>query len=406
MKTATRPLRTRSEGRRVLSKPAPSLILGIMVRKLASRRKPPFCLSRHIGPAAVLLLAMTTGLTACGTRSGPPAPVVDRSGIYYTSPAKPVPPVTAAPRTSVATTPLSAPRPPRSPRRKAAPPEKAAPKPVTSLARAGSLITRPGGTVTVERGDTLYAISRRQQVPIRALIDANRLAPPFALRSGQKLVVPAVRVYVVAPGDTVTAVSRRYDAPVGDLIRLNALKAPDFGVYAGQRLALPGTGNATTARKPISQAAVINVPKTPRPPRVVLRDPTAPPPPRAARKFGWPLQGRLISGFGAKGGGRYNDGINIAAGAGSIVRASENGIVAYAGNELRGYGNLLLVRHAGGWISAYAHIGDFLVRRGQVVKRGQPIARVGSSGAVNRPQLHFELRRGRRAVDPRRHLDS
>ncbi len=114
----------------------------------------------------------------------------------------------------------------------------------------------------------------------------------------------------------------------------------------------------------------------------------------------------MISGFGAKGGGRYNDGINIAAGSGAIIRAAENGIVAYAGNELRGYGNLLLVRHADGWISAYAHIGDFLVRRGQVVKRGQPIGRVGSSGAVNRPQLHFELRRGRRAVDPRRHLES
>lgn len=372
----------RPEYLRVLSAAASSLILGAM---------------RTRCPKILLALLLATGVAGCGTRSGPPAPVVDRSGIYYTSPARPVPPVVAAPRTSVASTPLTAPR-------RAAPKKESRPA-TSSLAPSGSLVTRPGGAVTVGRGDTLYAISRRLQVPIRALIDANKLAPPYALRVGQRLTVPAVRVYVVAPGDTVTAVSQRYEAPVGDVIRLNALKAPNFGVYAGQRLALPGKV-ATAASPPIRQTAVINVPKTPKPPRVVLRDPSAPPPPRAARRFGWPLQGKLLSGFGAKGGGRYNDGINIAAGPGSIIRAAENGIVAYAGNELRGYGNLLLVRHADGWISAYAHIGDFLVRRGQVVKRGQPIGRVGSSGAVNRPQLHFELRRGRRAVDPRRYLES
>lgn len=391
------PTKTPPERAQVLSTAAPSLILSAM--RIACSPRPNLA-----SPAGHMLLALllATGLSACGTRSGPPAPVVDRSGIYFTSPAKPVPPVVAAPRTSVASTPLRPPRKPAAPSRLV---RKKETKPFSSLAPAGSLVTRPGGTVTVGPGDTLYAVSRRLQVPIRALIDANRLAPPYTLKVGQPLSVPSVRVYVVAPGDTVTAVSQRYDAPVSDVIRLNALKAPDFGVYAGQRLALPGQTTAK-ASPAIQQASVINVPKTPRPPRIVVRDPTATPPPRAARRFGWPLQGRLLSSFGAKGGGRYNDGINIAAGAGSIVRAAENGIIAYAGNELRGYGNLLLVRHADGWISAYAHIGDFLVRRGQVVKRGQPIGRVGSSGAVNRPQLHFELRRGRRAVDPRRHLES
>lgn len=379
----------RPEYLRVLSAAASSPILGAM---------------RTRYPKILLTLMLATGVAGCGTRSGPPAPVVDRSGIYYTTPARPVPPVVAAPRTSVASTPLTAPRKQAAPSRRQ-PPKKEARPATSSLGPTGSLVTRPGGAISVARDDTLYAISRRLQVPIRALIDANKLAPPYALRVGQRLTVPAVRVYVVAPGDTVTAVSQRYEAPVGDVIRLNALKAPNFGVYAGQRLALPGKVAARAAPSG-RQASVINVPKTPKPPRVVLRDPSAPPPPRAARRFGWPLQGKLISGFGAKGGGRYNDGINIAAGPGSIIRAAENGIVAYAGNELRGYGNLLLVRHADGWISAYAHIGDFLVRRGQVVKRGQPIGRVGSSGAVNRPQLHFELRRGRRAVDPRRYLES
>jgi murein DD-endopeptidase MepM/ murein hydrolase activator NlpD len=384
-----RPAKTHPERPRVLSAAAPSPILGTM----RTRR-----------PKILLTLLLATGIAGCGTRSGPPAPVVDRSGIYYTTPARPVPPVVAAPRTSVASTPLAAPRKRPAPSRRQAPKKETRPA-TASLAPAGSLVTRPGGAVTVGRGDTLYAISRRLQVPIRALIDANRLAPPYALQVGQRLSVPAVRVYVVAPGDTVTAVSQRFEAPVGDVIRLNALKAPNFGIYAGQRLALPGKVGAAPSPA-IQRASVINLPKTPKPPRVVLRDPSAPPPPRAARRFGWPLQGKLLSGFGAKGGGRYNDGINIAAGPGSIIRSAENGIVAYAGNELRGYGNLLLVRHADGWISAYAHIGDFLVRRGQVVKRGQPIGRVGSSGAVNRPQLHFELRRGRRAVDPRRYLES
>src|SRR5690606_604831 len=98
-----------------------------------------------------------------------------------------------------------------------------------------------------------------------------------------------------------------------------------------------------------------------------LGDPNADPPPRAGSKFLWPVRGKIVSSFGAKGGGLYNDGINIAAEPGEIVRAAENGVVAYAGNELRGYGNMLLVRHSGGWISAYAHNGELLVRRGQTV---------------------------------------
>ena len=112
----------------------------------------------------------------------------------------------------------------------------------------------------------------------------------------------------------------------------------------------------------------------------------------------------MISGFGATGKGRHNDGINIAAPRGTPVKAAENGVVAYAGNELRGFGNLLLIKHDGGWVTAYAHNEALLVRRGDRVRKGQTIARVGSSGGVSTPQLHFELRRGKNAVDPRKHL--
>ena len=126
----------------------------------------------------------------------------------------------------------------------------------------------------------------------------------------------------------------------------------------------------------------------------------AAPAPRGSGKFLWPVNGKVVSVFGLKDGGQHNDGINIAAPLGTPVRAAENGVVVYAGNELRGFGNLLLIRHADGWVSAYAHCDALLVKRGDQVKRGQVIARVGQTGAVSSPQLHFELRKSGQAVDP------
>jgi murein DD-endopeptidase MepM/ murein hydrolase activator NlpD len=118
------------------------------------------------------------------------------------------------------------------------------------------------------------------------------------------------------------------------------------------------------------------------------------------------VRGRVVSDFGPKEGGLHNDGLNLAAPRGSFVRAAENGVVAYAGNELAGFGNLLLVKHADGWTTAYAHNEALLVRRGELVKRGQPIARIGSTGNVAEPQLHFEIRRGKTPVNPRDHLET
>jgi len=128
------------------------------------------------------------------------------------------------------------------------------------------------------------------------------------------------------------------------------------------------------------------------------------PPPRTGKGFTWPLKGRVVSNFGAKDGGLRNDGINIRAPKGTPVRAAENGVVAYAGNEIRGFGNLLLIKHAGGYVTAYAHNDALLVQRGQKVKRGQKISTVGSTGTVAQPQLHFEFRKGRRPKDPRTYL--
>ena len=130
------------------------------------------------------------------------------------------------------------------------------------------------------------------------------------------------------------------------------------------------------------------------------------PEPRGGSRFLWPLRGAILSDYGPKPGGLHNDGINISASRGASVVAADNGVVAYAGNELRGFGNLLLIRHADGWMTAYAHLDDMLVERGAKVTRGQKIGTVGSTGNVSSPQLHFEVRRGNRAIDPRDHLGS
>ena len=118
----------------------------------------------------------------------------------------------------------------------------------------------------------------------------------------------------------------------------------------------------------------------------------------------WPLRGRVLASYGVAADGTHNDGINIAASRGTPIEAVESGIVAYAGNELRGYGNLVLVKHANGWISAYAHCDELLVKKGDPVYRGKVIAKVGATGGVSEPQLHFELRQGKRPVDPRGYL--
>ncbi len=120
--------------------------------------------------------------------------------------------------------------------------------------------------------------------------------------------------------------------------------------------------------------------------------------------FSWPVRGRIISEFGTKPGGTRNDGVNLAVPEGTPVKAAGDGTVIYSGNELKGYGNLILVRHEGGWVSAYAHNSKLNVKRGDTVRRGDVIAAAGASGSVSQPQVHFELRKGNKPVDPLRYL--
>ena len=265
--------------------------------------------------------------------------------------------------------------------------------------------------VVVRQGESLYSIARRHNVPLRELIEINRIRAPFAIAPGRRLVLPTPRRHVVRAGDTVYSVSRRYGVDMTALVRINDIPPP-YRITVGQALRLPGTGTVRRKLRPAAAGKPGPAPgrePTPVPGRRLTPPPPRPPafpvpPPRTAAMFAWPLRGRILIGFGPRGGGLHNDGINIAAPAGTPVRAAESGIVAYAGNELRGFGNLLLIRHAGNWMTAYAHSRVLLVRRGDRVRRGQTIARVGSTGNVSRPQLHFEIRKGDEAVNPTRLL--
>ena len=125
---------------------------------------------------------------------------------------------------------------------------------------------------------------------------------------------------------------------------------------------------------------------------------------RSSSKFSWPVRGKILSAFGTKPNGLVNDGINIAASRGTTVKAAENGVVAYAGNEVKGMGNLIIIQHSGGWMTVYAHLDSMALRRGARVNVGQKIGTVGASGKVDRPQLHFEIRKGTKAYNPSQYL--
>jgi len=280
-------------------------------------------------------------------------------------------------------------------------------------------------STTVKRGDTLFRIARRHAVRIERIIQLNGLKRPYRLRIGQRLRLRAAQTqHRVRRGDSVARIAKRYRVSRRGLIRLNNLKRP-YRLKIGQKLQLPGRGPATkrTAKKhkpSLERARPVIRRRNARSPKglevrrkvagAVLRGSglgtkrshgrVGKPPALSGRGFAWPLRGRVVGRFGTYPGGLRNDGVNIAARAGSIVRAAENGVVAYAGSGVEGFGELLLIKHAGSWMTAYAHNERFLVRRGQRVRRGQPIATVGSTGAVIRPQLHFEIRKSKRPIDP------
>lgn len=275
-------------------------------------------------------------------------------------------------------------------------------------------------SVAAIKGDTVYDIAKRYNVSVRALIDFNALKPPYQLYAGQTVYLPQVAEHIVAEGDTLSEIARSYRTSTRELARANNLNEP-YTIRPGQRLRLPGVLAADAPPSPVAvpQAKPARPQESPRvqeaavtqpAPAAAVPGPVAAPPPElppvegSPGGFDWPAQGELLARFGPVAKGQHNDGINIALMAGASIRAAADGVVAYAGNELRGFGNLLLIKHADGWMTAYAHNQELMVARGAKVKRGQVIAKAGATGGVRSPQLHFELRKGAQAVDPLRHL--
>lgn len=248
-----------------------------------------------------------------------------------------------------------------------------------------------GQRIVVRPGQSLSRIAVEYHVSEHAIIAANHLQPPYKIEIGQHLVIPGA----AGPPPRELAASDPLP-PVGE----TGHPPPEIISLDGPARPLAPAA-AATLRPPAGEPSAADEARAEAPAAVAAR-PEAPLP--HGGHLPWPVEGRILAGYGAEAGGTHNDGINIAAPKGAPVRAVDAGVVAYAGNELRGYGNLVLVKHPSGFISAYAHCEELLVKRGDKVARGQVIARVGATGGVREPQLHFELRRGKSAVDPRRFL--
>lgn len=348
----------------------------------------------------------------------------------------------------------------------AAPPARPVPPPATSFAAAPVAAEERGQEIEVQRGDTLYGISKRHGVSLNELMRVNALTSP-SLKPGQKLslpsgkavprsrpVVPPATVaaipapadwtgsYTVRSGDSLYAIARQNKVKLDDLQRYNGI-ADVRRVKPGMVLKIPGIAGAAMAEAPASSSPAPVLTPPPAPP--VTAEAPAPSTSEPAAisatpkilnsgageekkvaaldagtaasvaapasgsvadgKLRWPAKGRIIAGYGPRTDGTHNDGINISVPAGTDIHAAEGGTVAYAGSELKGYGNLILVRHDNGIVTAYAHASEMLVKRGDRVTRGQVIAKAGKTGAVDQPQVHFEVRRDQTPVDPTLYLE-
>ncbi len=293
-----------------------------------------------------------------------------------------------------------------------------------------------GGTaITVAPGESVDTIAKRYGVPASALMQANNIAAPATLHPGQHLVIPhqaptrlataaAPRPATPTPAVPATTAAANQNvhvvAAINEIAKANNIQ-PTATLSVGDRLIIPAAqapaAKIAAAATPAPQKAIVASAASKETEPVPSASVVAPADAldkEAAKladansvvpKFRWPANGRVIAGYGPTTNGQQNDGINIALPENTPVKAAEDGVVAYAGNELKGYGNLVLVRHPNGYVTAYAHAKELLVKRGDQVKRGQMIARSGQTGNVNTPQLHFEIRKGSSPLDPTRFLN-
>jgi murein DD-endopeptidase MepM/ murein hydrolase activator NlpD len=263
--------------------------------------------------------------------------------------------------------------------------------------------SRASGVHVVTSGETLFGIARKYSATRTEIARANGIAPTASVRIGQRLVIPGA-------GQPVAAAPSNLRAPIVAARPMPPAPAPKQQIVAARPVATtPAHNPAPVAAAPAPQApqrtaavqptekARLATPAVEAAAEAKSEQPSAA---GAATSFRWPVRGRVIAGFGPKPNGQQNDGINLAVPEGTSVKAADDGVVAYAGNELKGYGNLVLVRHGNGYVTAYAHASELKVKRGDPVKRGQIIALAGQTGNVASPQLHFEIRKGSTPIDP------
>jgi len=302
-----------------------------------------------------------------------------------------------------------------------------------------------GSPVTVGYAESVEQIARKHGVPVSALLRTNGIANAALVKPGQRLVIPryishsapqaamarapeqasapAGTIHVVATGESLVGIARHHGVTLPSLAKANNMQ-PNGKIAVGDRLVVPGATRPIAARQPLipntapqmAQQHTVQVDKVASIPAQSARVATPEPEEKtdsvvktaeaagSMPSFRWPVKGRVIAGFGPKTNGGQNDGINLAVPEGTPIKATDDGVVAYSGNELKGYGNLVLIRHANGFVSAYAHASELLVKRGDAIKRGQVIANAGQTGNVTSPQLHFEIRKGSTPVDPTKYL--
>ena len=280
-----------------------------------------------------------------------------------------------------------------------------------------------GARVTVASGDSLASLSNRYGVPAQAILSANDLKSGAQVTPGRSIVIP---VYNASGSAQPVKSAAPVSSPKGRVVESAKPERPEPVKQAKAEPPKPvkvAKVEPAKATKP-EPVKVTKVkpakPVKPEPQKVASIEPAKPvaaPAPKVEAKaapveepkatgalpsepageFRWPARGRVIAGFGANGG---NEGINISVPEGTPVKAAESGTVTYSGSEVKGYGNLVLIKHDNGYVSAYAHNGELSVKRGEKVKRGQVIAKAGQTGNVTSPQLHFEIRKGQTPVDP------
>lgn len=286
-------------------------------------------------------------------------------------------------------------------------------RPVTPDARS----VAPGSYV-VQRGDTLRLIGDRTGAGAEAIARANALPPPFVIHAGERLAIPGGRYHLVRAGETGIAIARAYGIDWSRIVTANALSEP-YILRVGQHVLIPDNapGRSTAAERAAafsldvddlvtgSQPAIADnqqpAAPTASPNRVLASTVPIAEPARLRGGFSWPLDGKIVAHFGPTGesGEKFN-GIKIAAPIDTPVKAAADGVVAYAGSEIPSLGGLVMLRNGDSWTTIYGHCSQLLVQRGQSVKRGQVIAMSGDSGFADRPELHFEMRKGRTPVDP------